>query len=76
MQSTEIATVAKMMESLPEPAQKQVVEYLRNLIEELQDEGRWDTLVESTQPKLAEAARRARQQIVEGLSQPLDASHL
>jgi len=38
MQSTEIATVAKMMESLPEPAQKQVVEYLRNLIEELQDE--------------------------------------
>ena len=76
MQSTEIATVAKMMESLPETAQKQVVEYLRNLIEDLQDEVIWDTLVESTQPKLAEAARRARQQIVEGLSQPLDASHL
>jgi hypothetical protein len=76
MQSTEIATVAKMMESLPEPAQKQVVEYLRHLIEDLQDEEVWDALVERTQPKLTEAARRARQQIAEGLSQPLDANQL
>ena len=35
MSSETIATVIKMMESLPETAQEQVVEYLREYIEEL-----------------------------------------
>lgn len=38
MSSTTIATVVKMMESLPETAQAQVVEYLRQSIEDLRDE--------------------------------------
>jgi hypothetical protein len=38
MESTAIATVVKMMESLPETTQNQVVEHLREYIIEIQDE--------------------------------------
>jgi hypothetical protein len=37
-----------MMESLPEPAQQQVVEHLRQYCEEVQDELRWDALFAKT----------------------------
>jgi hypothetical protein len=37
MSSTAIVTVTKM-ESLPEPTQEQVVEHLREYLEDLQDE--------------------------------------
>ena len=43
--STAIATVVAMLESLPAPAQEQVVEHLREYVEELRDELKWDTLV-------------------------------
>ncbi|HJW90053.1 MAG TPA: hypothetical protein VJ436_05380 [Anaerolineales bacterium] len=61
MSSAEIATIVKMIESMPEPAQQRVIDHLREYIEELQDETRWDSLVEKTQPKLIKAARHARQ---------------
>ena len=51
MSSTAIATVTKMLESLPEPAQDQVVEHLREYLEDLQDELQWDALFR-TQPQL------------------------
>ena len=72
MSSTSIATVVKMMESLPEPTQQQVVEHLRQYFEEMQDELRWDALFEKTQPQLIAAARRAKQQIDAGQSKPMD----
>ena len=76
MQSTSIATIIKMMESLPEPVQTQVVMHLRDYIAELKDETQWDALVERTGPKLMEAAKHARHQIAEGLATPLDESKL
>ena len=76
MSSTAIATVVKMMESLPEGSQDQVVEYLREYIAELQDEERWDSLFERTQPELARAAQRARQEIAEGGAEPMDYDRL
>ena len=42
MVSTAIATVVKMIESLPEDAQDQVVEHLRVYLKDLRDERRWD----------------------------------
>ena len=72
MSSAAIATVIKMMESLPEPSQQQVVEHLRQYFEEIQDELRWDALFEKTQPQLIAAARRAKQQIAAGQSNPMD----
>ena len=64
------------MESLPEPVQNQVLENLRYYLEEMQNEGDWDTLVGKNQSKLIEAARKSRSQITEGLSEPLDETRL
>ena len=58
-----VATVVKMIESLPETAQERVVEHLREYIEELRDELEWDSLFKKTQPQLIAAAKRARQEI-------------
>jgi len=44
MASTAIATVEKMLESLPEEAQERVMEHLREYILDLQDELQWDAL--------------------------------
>ena len=70
--SATIATLVKMIESLPDPAQKQVVEHLREYLPDLQDEVRWDELVQTTQPGLLEAARKAKQEMAAGRAAPLD----
>lgn len=76
MSSTSIATLTKMFESLPEPAQDQVVEHLREYLEDLQDELEWDTLFKRTQPQLTAAARRAKQEIAQSLAKPMDYDQL
>ena len=76
MSSTAIATVTKMLESLPETAQAQVVEHLREYIEDLRDELEWDALFSRTQPQLVTAAKRAKQEIAEGRAKPLDENQL
>ena len=76
MSSTAIATVTKIMESLPETAQDRVVEHLREYLEDLRDELQWDTLFRKTQPQLIAAARRAKKEIAEGLAQPMDYDQL
>jgi hypothetical protein len=63
MPSGAIATVVKMMESLPEPAQEQIVEHLRRYLEEFRDELRWDGLFKKFQPQLIAAAKRAKREI-------------
>ena len=72
MSSATIATLVKMIESLPAPAQEQVVEHLREYLPDLQDEVRWDELIQRTQPSLVEAARKARQEMAAGQAAPLD----
>lgn len=67
-----IMTVTKMLESLPEAVQERVVEHLREYLADLQDELEWDNLFEQTQPQLAAAARRAKQEIAQGRAQPMD----
>ena len=76
MSSIAIATVIKMMEALPETVQDQVTEHLREYIEDLQDELRWDTSFKKTQPQLVASARRAKQEIAEGQAKPLDDDQL
>jgi hypothetical protein len=66
MSTTTIATIVKMVESLPEPVQDRVAEHLREYIEDLQDELEWDNTFKKTQSQLVVAARQARQQIAEG----------
>lgn len=72
MSSENIATVTKIMESLPDSIQKQVVEHLREYIANLQEEKEWHNLVNKTQNKLIDFARKAKQEIAEGKSQLMD----
>ena len=74
--SAAIATVVKMLEALPEATQKQVVEHVRQYVAELQDDIEWDALFGTSEPRLVEAARRAKKEIAEGQAQPLDRDRL
>ncbi len=72
MSSNAIATVIKMMESLPENVQNQVADHLREYLEDLQDELQWEDTFKKTQSKLVAAAQLAKKQIASGYSQPMD----
>ncbi|NBD36077.1 MAG: hypothetical protein GVY30_08765 [Chloroflexi bacterium] len=76
MSATEIATLVKMMEMLPEDIQNRVVEHVREYIAELQDEVQWDMTFRRTQSQLMAAARRAKQEIAAGRAEPLDHNQL
>ena len=76
MSSTAITTMTKMMESLPESIQLRVIDYLRDYIEDLQDEIKWDSSFKKIQPQLITAARRAKREIAEGRAKPMDYSRL
>jgi hypothetical protein len=72
MSSRAIATLVKIMESLPETLQDRVVEHLREYLEDLRDEVQWNLSFQNTQQSLIVAAKRAKQEISEGKAQPLD----
>ena len=76
MSSGSIETVTRMLESLPESEQDRVVEHLREYIETLADELRWNELFDKTQSQLAQAARRAREEIAGGQAKPMDDDQL
>ena len=76
MASNAIATIARMMETLPEGLQNQIVEHLREYIAELEDELRWEASFNKTQEQLVAAARRAKQEIAEGKAEPMDLDRL
>ena len=68
--------MVKMMETLPESAQNQALEQLRDYITEMQAEQKWDNLFSQTQDQLIAAARQARKEIGAGKSEPLDFDRL
>jgi hypothetical protein len=72
MSAAAVATLAKMIESLPDPVQDRVVEHLRDYIEDLRDDSEWDSQFESSQTKLADLARKARREIAQGKARPMD----
>ena len=68
-------TAIKLLESLPEEEQNKVVAELRQLVQDAQDEVRWEELF-SRGDKLAEAARRARQEAAAGKAGEMDYDRL
>ena len=76
MSSENIATITKMIETLPETSQAKLIEHLREYITSLQDKLEWDDLVSKTQNNLILAAEKAKQEIGEGTSQPMDYEQL
>ena len=76
MSSVEAATVTRIVESLPERLRGQAVDHLREYVADLRDELEWDEAFQRTQPGLAAAARRAKEQMGQGLASPLDPDQL
>lgn len=76
MMTTSIETVVKMMESLPEETQNQVMEEVRRCVEEIQNESGWDSLFKKNQSKLIEAAKLAKREIADGKATPMDYNQL
>jgi hypothetical protein len=76
MSSAAIATIVKMIESLPDELQEKVVEHIRDYIADLEDEKRWDVSFQRTRGNLVAAARKAKQEIAAGQSVPMDYEQL
>jgi|CXWL01.1.fsa_nt_gi hypothetical protein len=65
-------TAIKLLERLPEAAQVQVLEALRQLVAEANDDGAWDERFRRSQNLLAAAARNARAEVTAGNASPMD----
>ena len=76
MNSTAIAAMVKMMERLPASTQEQLVDHMREYLADLEDEALWDEQFAQSQPQLAAAAKRARQEIEAGEAEPIDLERL
>ncbi len=76
MSSAAIATLVKMVESLPDELQEKVVEHIRDYIADLEDEMRWDASFQRTQGNLVAAARKAKQEIAAGQPVPMNYEQL
>ena len=76
MSSTAVTTIIKMLESLPIDVQDRVAEHLREYIDDLQDELRWNDSFQRSQSELMAAARRAKQAIAEGQATAMDYDQL
>ena len=76
MASNAIATITRMMKTLPEALQNQIVEHMREYIAELEDELRWEASFNRTQEQLIAAARQAKQEIAAGKAEPMDLDRL
>jgi hypothetical protein len=76
MASNAIATITRMVETLPEALQNQIMEHLREYIAELEDELRWEVSFNRTQEQLIATARRAKKEIAEGKAEPMDLDRL
>lgn len=76
MDTSAATTMIKMLESVPDKLQEDIVEHMRDYIEDIRDEAKWKDSFSRTQDKLIAAARQARQEIVGGKGSPLDIEKL
>lgn len=76
MGAASIATVVKMLEVLPDDAQDDVVEHLREYVTEVQDELLWSLRFKKTERQLVAAARRAKEEIAAGKAVSMDYDRL
>jgi hypothetical protein len=76
MDTAAATTMMKMLETVPDSLQEEVVEHMRDYIEDIRDEAKWKESFSRTQDKLVAAARQARKQIAEGKARPMDLDKL
>ncbi|SLM28796.1 conserved hypothetical protein [Desulfamplus magnetovallimortis] len=76
MNSAATVTMIKLFETLPENLQERVLEHMREYINDMEDERKWNLSFSKTQNSLAAAAQQARKEISEGKSKPMDIKQL
>jgi hypothetical protein len=76
MDNAPIYTVIKMMETLPEATQIQVVDHLREYLAYLDDEAEWDAQFDHTEVQLIVAAQQARRDMLEGQAEEMNFEQL
>lgn len=76
MSSPAITTIVKMVESLPNSLQERVAEHIREFIADLEEDAKWEASFTKTHDRLIASAQKAKQEIVEGKSTPMDYERL
>ncbi|MBF0542084.1 MAG: hypothetical protein HQK91_11625 [Nitrospirae bacterium] len=76
MTTKSIETVIKMMESVPEPMQDYIIEEIRRIITEANDDKIWENLFNKNQEVLIEASQKAKAEIKAGFAKPMDFERL
>lgn len=76
MSTTIAVTVTRMLEGLPQTVQDRAIEHLREYLDEISDEIRWDESFAATSEKLSIAGRNAREQYKAGKTEPMDLERL
>ena len=71
MTTKAIETAIKLLENLPEPTQEQLVDELRRLALEAQDEAKWDEMF-ARSGRLKAVGQKARQEIAAGRAFDMD----
>lgn len=66
MDTSAATTMIKMLETVPDQLQETVVEHMRDYIEDIRDEAKWNNSFSRTQAKLIAAVRQVRQEIAGG----------
>lgn len=72
MLTSTTTTIIKMIESLPEDQQEKIAEHLREYIEDLDDEIKWDITFKNTQSELSDIAKKVKIDIAEGKTEGFD----
>jgi len=65
-------TVTKMIEALPEPLQKKVLEEITPFISEALDEAKWAAQFERGNSKLVKIAEKVKDLMSKGGTEPMD----
>ncbi len=66
MESATTMTMIKILETIPNELQEQVVEHMRYYIEDILEETKWNESFSKSQNKLVAAAQKARKEIKDG----------
>jgi hypothetical protein len=69
-------TLTKMIESLPEPLQKKLLDEITQLISEALDDSEWETQFQIENKRLIKIAGHVKEQISAGQASPMDFSKL
>jgi hypothetical protein len=69
-------TISRMVEILPQKAQERLLDRFLPIISEIADEIQWDATFEGTQGELASIAKRVKEEVARGQTEPMDYDRL